>query len=554
MPPEQILLLPKDRYFDWVQAAKDYVMTYGANVTPDPATAARSAITVTAPDGAGLFPVGDLAAWFNQNFPNTKLDLVAASGPGDLSAALKTRMDSNDRYGQAGQPSGALRLLWPTDYNQITQPFGVNPQIYARFNLPGHEGIDFRASNGSNIYACADGTVFRIDQYQGNPSKQPYGNAIRIQHRDGYQTVYAHLVEVLVNVNDRVKARQLIGKADSTGNSTASHLHLTLKKVGATAAGITNYPFDIIDPTPFLAKPGELVPPADGGATPGTASNIDYKWPAGKCLVGAHTRADGPMMDADLAAVRIARIEAVKLMTTSRPENVDQLRQINPAMFIMVRMHAAFEGRTVRPDEFAHWMEGDMAPFYSKGIRYFEVHNEPNLTIEGWRTSWQDGREFGTWFMDVVGRLRAVFPEVKFGYPGVSPGGQVSGLRMDAGAFLGGSEDAINRADWLGVHCYWTDEVSMGMAEAGRGWEAIRRRHPEKLLFITEFANVSQQDTRSKGLQYAKYYETLRNQPGMGAAFSFVLSASSGFPEQVWRGEDGGLTEIPAGVGARTFA
>lgn len=554
MPDEQILLLPKDKYFDWVGAARDYVMAYGVNVTPDPGTAARQALNVTAPNGPGLFGVGDLAVWFRQNFPNVRLDLVPASSPGDLAAAFNTRIQANDRYAQAEQPGGPFRLLWPTDVNQITQPFGINPQIYGRFNLPGHEGMDLRAQTGANIYACADGTVFRIDVYQGNPSKQPYGNAVRIQHRDGYQTVYAHLVEMLVNVNDRVKARQVIGKADSTGNSAGSHLHLTLKKAGATAAGITNYPYDIIDPTPFLVKLGDRVVPSDGGASPNGTSNIDYKWPPAKCLVGAHTRADGPMMDADLAAARIARMEAVKLMTTSRPENIDQLRQINSNMFIMVRMHAAFEGRTVRSDEFAHWMEGDMAPFYAKGIRYFELHNEPNLTLEGWRASWQDGREFGTWFLDVMGRLRAAFPEAKFGYPGLSPGGQISGLRMDSNAFMGGSEEAINRADWLAAHCYWTDEVSMNMTEAGRSWEGVRRRHPDKLMFITEFANVSNQDTRSKGMQYAKYYEYLRNQPGLGAAFSFVLSASSGFPEQVWRGEDGTLTDIPQGVGARSFA
>ena len=44
----------------------------------------------------------------------------------------------------------------------------------------------------------------------------------------------------------------------------------------------------------------------------------------------------------------------------------------------------------------------------------------------------------------------------------------------------------------------------------------------------------------------------LRGIPGLGAAFSFVASASSGFGNETWRNEDGSLTDIPGVVGART--
>lgn len=273
----------------------------------------------------------------------------------------------------------------------------------------------------------------------------------------------------------------------------------------------------------------------------------------GKCLVGVHGRADGPLEAADLAAIRVARAEAVKLTSSAQSVNVDWLRQINPRMFIMVRMFADISARVATSAEFARWMEGDLAPFYAKGIRYFEVHNEPNLTVESWGRSWKNGREFAAWYLDVVRRLRVSFPDARFGYPGLSPGESIQGVRTDAWKFLAESDEAVRAADFVSAHSYWLDEASMDAVGAGRSYEEIRRRYPGKTLFITEFSNPGGQDVRRKSAQYVRYYQSLRNQPGIGAAFSFVVSASGGFQNEVWRLEDGRLTDIPYAVGNRTF-
>ena len=159
-----------------------------------------------------------------------------------------------------------LKLYWPTDYetektypaHPFTQRFGSRPEYYGKFKLPGHDGLDFRAPDGSNIYACANGVVTQVGWRKPGHA---YGYAVRILHRVGvsdeqYETIYAHLQEgsSKVKVGDIVFARQVIGLADSTGNSSASHLHLSLKKVGATARGETNYPYDLVDPTPFIVS------------------------------------------------------------------------------------------------------------------------------------------------------------------------------------------------------------------------------------------------------------------------------------------------------------
>ncbi|MFZ0544584.1 MAG: M23 family metallopeptidase [Candidatus Promineifilaceae bacterium] len=135
---------------------------------------------------------------------------------------------------------------WPTEFHAITQNFGANPQNYAQFGLPGHEGIDIRASTGSKVFCVAPGEVYQVHT---NPSDHNYGIHVRVAHQDGYKTIYGHLEKALVKIGDQVDAGTILGLADNTGNSFGSHLHLTLKKDGAH---YLNYPANIIDPTPFL--------------------------------------------------------------------------------------------------------------------------------------------------------------------------------------------------------------------------------------------------------------------------------------------------------------
>ena len=91
-----------------------------------------------------------------------------------------------------------FRLRWPVDSHTITQYFGERPDIYAKFKQAGHEGLDFAAPVGANVYACADGQVSDVYPNDGNA----YGLHVRIRHTVNsheYHTIYAHLSEVLVS-------------------------------------------------------------------------------------------------------------------------------------------------------------------------------------------------------------------------------------------------------------------------------------------------------------------------------------------------------------------
>ncbi|HEX2618807.1 MAG TPA: M23 family metallopeptidase [Phototrophicaceae bacterium] len=156
-----------------------------------------------------------------------------------------------------------LQLGWPVQNPVITQGFGENrtgvPDFYTRIGLPGHEGLDFQAPNGTEILACAAGTITRIDLDGNNdPEGRPYGNQIRLTHitpeGEEYETTYAHLLSIKqgLQVGDHVQAGAVIALADNTGNAPGDQLHLMLKKTGSTLAGETWFPRDIMDPTPFL--------------------------------------------------------------------------------------------------------------------------------------------------------------------------------------------------------------------------------------------------------------------------------------------------------------
>ena len=159
----------------------------------------------------------------------------------------------------------AFRLRWPVDSRRVNQFFAENPDSYKGFGLPGHEGLDLYAPDGANIYAVADGEVYQA----GFPKNHPYGRHIRIKHSIGgsvVHTIYGHLSEILVGEGQQVAAGALIGKADNTGNSRGSHLHLTLKIEGKQTKG---YPAGIVDPWPYLKDSPAVEPePAVGPLPP----------------------------------------------------------------------------------------------------------------------------------------------------------------------------------------------------------------------------------------------------------------------------------------------
>ncbi len=60
-----------------------------------------------------------------------------------------------------------------------------------------------------------------------------YGNAVILEHANGYETVYGHLSNFAnIQANQTVPQGTLLGYVGSTGKSTGPHLHYELRKYG----------------------------------------------------------------------------------------------------------------------------------------------------------------------------------------------------------------------------------------------------------------------------------------------------------------------------------
>ncbi|HEU0041447.1 MAG TPA: M23 family metallopeptidase [Jiangellaceae bacterium] len=83
-----------------------------------------------------------------------------------------------------------------------------------------HQGVDLAAPLNTPIVAVGAGVVVRAGAEGG------YGNAVLIDHGNGYLTHYGHLATITVVAGQRVAAGTQIGLEGSTGHSTGPHLHL----------------------------------------------------------------------------------------------------------------------------------------------------------------------------------------------------------------------------------------------------------------------------------------------------------------------------------------
>ena len=119
------------------------------------------------------------------------------------------------------------KYVWPCPkYSRISSKYGnrVHP---ISGGVKFHDGIDLAAAKGTDIVACAAGTVTKAVK-----SSKGYGWCLYIEHANGMLSFYAHCSAFYVKKGDRVSAGQRIAAVGTTGASTGNHLHFGMKQNG----------------------------------------------------------------------------------------------------------------------------------------------------------------------------------------------------------------------------------------------------------------------------------------------------------------------------------
>ena len=156
---------------------------------------------------------------------------------------------------------------------KVTLYYGNQTLNGAPYN---HTGMDFvkSPSNLDYIVAAAKGKVVAVRKDVRGYLKGSYGNYVKLQHADGFETLYAHLEygSVKVNVGDIVSEGQEIGYMGATGYAFGAHLHFEVRINGATT-----------DPNPYMTGAKEI--PGYGTFSPITPQTwVDYTIQPGDTL------------------------------------------------------------------------------------------------------------------------------------------------------------------------------------------------------------------------------------------------------------------------------
>jgi murein DD-endopeptidase MepM/ murein hydrolase activator NlpD len=86
-----------------------------------------------------------------------------------------------------------------------------------------HNGIDFRASIGTPVFAANAGDIRLAENLFYS------GNAVIVDHGTGIFTIYAHLSRIDVSSGQKIQKGQQLGLTGATGRVNGPHLHWGVK-------------------------------------------------------------------------------------------------------------------------------------------------------------------------------------------------------------------------------------------------------------------------------------------------------------------------------------
>ena len=147
-----------------------------------------------------------------------------------LSRKVKLELSSyNSLYEVVRNHSDNLKYvpsIRPVQTGYLGSGFGYREDPF-NGNTRFHYGQDIAVNSGTKVYAPADGKI----KYAANQGG--YGKVVKIDHSNGYRTIFAHLSKINVKAGMKVKRGDLIALSGNSGRTVGPHLHYEVHHYGA---------------------------------------------------------------------------------------------------------------------------------------------------------------------------------------------------------------------------------------------------------------------------------------------------------------------------------
>lgn len=163
-----------------------------------------------------------------------------------------------------------IKLTLPVKKYAVTQFFGNSDEKYKQIGIVSgkHNGVDFRAEHGTEVYASHDGEAYYEIDDKGGHGVVIISPEIELKgSKCHFKSIYWHLCDpskepqfkspifdYRASKPKKVKQGELIGYADNTGFSTGNHVHFGLKMIDLKYRTLNydNGYFGAIDPMPYF--------------------------------------------------------------------------------------------------------------------------------------------------------------------------------------------------------------------------------------------------------------------------------------------------------------
>ena len=152
----------------------------------------------------------------------SEIDIMADKAA-DLEASWLRIKELGDKLGDASRNIPAIQPVLNDQLTLLTAGYGNIMSPFYR-TLRSHQGVDYAMSEGSSVFATADGTVREVSD-----KNSTMGKTIIIDHGNGYKTSYSHLLSTLVTRGQKVQRGDVIALSGNSGLSLAPHLHYEVR-------------------------------------------------------------------------------------------------------------------------------------------------------------------------------------------------------------------------------------------------------------------------------------------------------------------------------------